>query len=73
MLYIADTFNNKIKALDLGDGVSRTLAGGASDVLCEPGGLTVAGDYLIVADTGNHRIRVIHRRSFEIGDLHVLD
>ena len=62
-LYIADTFNNKIKAIQLSDGTVTTLTGGTTDILCEPGGLCRAGDFLIVADTNNHRLRSVHRRT----------
>lgn len=56
-LYIADTYNNKIKALAFGTMETRTLFGdGLPATLCEPGGLAVAGGKLLIADTNNHRI-----------------
>ncbi len=66
-LYIADTYNNKLKRLDLAAGRVTTFAGtgaaGAEDgrqaTFDEPGGLSIAGDTLYVADTNNHAIRVI--------------
>jgi sugar lactone lactonase YvrE len=68
-LYVADTYNNKIKVIDLSDRACRTLAGtgepGQSDgpaaaaTFDEPAGLAVASGKLYVADTNNHRIRVI--------------
>ena len=65
-LYVADTYNNKIKVIDLADSTCQTLAGaheaGASDDpprFDEPAGLSLAGDRLYVADTNNHAIRVI--------------
>ncbi len=65
-LYIADTYNCKIKELDLEKQVIRTIAGtgehGRQDdpaQFDEPGGLSVAGGKLFVADTNNHLIRVI--------------
>jgi sugar lactone lactonase YvrE len=68
-LYVADTYNNKIKAIDLNKVAIRTIAGtgkpGNDDkagTFDEPGGLTVAGDKLLVADTNNHRIRSIDLR-----------
>ncbi|MDP2315826.1 MAG: DUF255 domain-containing protein [Pseudomonadota bacterium] len=67
-LYVADTFNHKIKSVDLRGGGIATLCGGPGE-LSEPGGLVVAGDYLIVADTNNHRLRVAHRGSGEIRTL----
>ncbi len=69
-LYIADTYNNKIKRLDLASGSCETIAGsgqvgrqdaekGRQASLNEPAGLSVAGDQLYVADTNNHLIRMI--------------
>ncbi|HEY2159554.1 MAG TPA: NHL domain-containing thioredoxin family protein, partial [Isosphaeraceae bacterium] len=65
-LFVADTYNNKIKVIDVADRSIKTLAGspkpGASDnppLFDEPGGLSVGGDKLYVADTNNHAIRVI--------------
>jgi sugar lactone lactonase YvrE/thiol-disulfide isomerase/thioredoxin len=65
-LYVADTYNNKIKVIDLAQNTCQTLAGalqsGASDDPArfdEPAGLSIAGDRLYVADTNNQAIRVI--------------
>jgi DNA-binding beta-propeller fold protein YncE len=65
-LYVADTYNNKIKKVDLKSGGVATLAGdgkhGADDSPArfnEPAGLSAAGGKLYVADTNNHRIRVV--------------
>ncbi|MEL6345371.1 MAG: alkyl hydroperoxide reductase [Myxococcota bacterium] len=70
-LYIADTFNHKIKTLRMRDGQVTTLAGGDPQTLSEPGGLDRAGDFLIIADTNNHRLRIAHRETGEIRDLEV--
>ena len=52
-LYIADTFNNKLKRLDPATLDVTTVAEGLS----EPGGLAVTQDgRLLVADTNRHRI-----------------
>ena len=74
VLYIADTYNHKVKAVDLAelDGASGTVRafagagkpgradGGAAEALFhEPGGLSHHGGKLFVADTNNHRIRII--------------
>ncbi len=37
-LYVADTFNHKVKRIGLGSGETRTVAGGDPSVLNEPGG-----------------------------------
>lgn len=65
-LYIADTYNNKIKVCDPGKREVRALVGsrqpGSSDTapsFYQPGGLSVAGDDLYVADTNNHQVRVV--------------
>jgi thiol-disulfide isomerase/thioredoxin len=68
-LFIADTYNHKIKTLDPGTGDVRAFAGtgaeghvdGAADVaqFYEPGGISATGGMLYVADTNNHAIRRI--------------
>jgi thiol-disulfide isomerase/thioredoxin len=70
MLYVADSYNNKIKVIDLKSRDVRTLAGtrggGSTNdppQFDEPGGLAVVGDELYVADTNNHAIRVVNRKT----------
>lgn len=65
-LYIADTYNHKIKRLDPATGEVRTLFGagsgwrdGAEPLFYEPGGLDVVGGVLYVADTNNHAVRAV--------------
>ena len=62
-IVIADTYNHKLKLLDLTGEKVTTLAGGGrtgsdeSDTrLNEPGGLAVLGDDIFIADTNNNRI-----------------
>lgn len=69
-LYVADTYNNKIKEVDLQKGTVRTIAGtgepGHDDKAAtfdEPAGITFAAGKLFVADTNNHLIRTI-----DVGD-----
>lgn len=67
-LYIADSYNHKIKTLDPASGTVKTLIGsgnaGASDglfdtaELYEPEGLAFGEGKLYIADTNNHLIRV---------------
>jgi thiol-disulfide isomerase/thioredoxin len=67
-LYIADTYNHRVKVLTT-DGRVRTFAGdgqpGAADGapdrarFYEPGGLSATSAHLFVADTNNHAIRRI--------------
>ena len=68
VLYVTDTYNNKIKTIDPASGDTRTLVGsktaGRTDdppAFNEPGGITAAGGKLFVADTDNHLVRT--RRS----------
>ncbi|MBI4717517.1 MAG: redoxin domain-containing protein [Planctomycetes bacterium] len=64
-LLVADTYNHKIKVVDPGGRSAKTLYGtgapgtetpGYKPAFNEPGGLSVAGDKLYIADTNNHRI-----------------
>ena len=65
-LYVADTYNNKIKVIDPASGDTQSLLGattaGRTDnppAFDAPGGLSVADAKLYVADTDNHLIRVV--------------
>ena len=70
-LFIADTYNHKIKQLDPRTGTVKTFAGtgkpgqadGAAPTFYEPGGLAVARGLLYVADTNNHAVRVVDLRT----------
>ncbi len=66
LLYVADTYNNKIKIVDPKHATSTTLAGtgepGAKNdppQFDEPTGLAYAAGKIYVADTNNHAIRTI--------------
>ncbi len=66
LLYVADTYNNKIKVIDPAQATCRTLAGTGEPGLAdappqfdEPAGLAYAQGKLYVADTNNHAIRTI--------------
>ncbi len=68
-IYVADTGNNMIRSIVISSGVVKLLAGisnpGSADGdsatarFNAPRGMTTDGDYLYVADTGNHMIRKI--------------
>jgi sugar lactone lactonase YvrE len=69
-LYVADTYNNKIKVIDVQQRACATIAGsgkagnqdaseGAKATFNEPAGISAAGGKLYVADTNNHSIRVV--------------
>lgn len=73
-LVVADTYNHKIKIVDpaarssrtiLGNGKPGTRTEASGPAFFEPGGLSVAGDELFVADTNNHRIVRINLKSHE--------
>jgi thiol-disulfide isomerase/thioredoxin len=65
-VFVADTYNHKIKVIDLQSGRTSTWVGGgrgdkdgAQAQFYEPGGLSIAGGKLFVADTNNHKIKVV--------------
>ncbi|XP_049785489.1 NHL repeat-containing protein 2 [Schistocerca cancellata] len=73
-LYVADSYNHKIKAISISTNFCKTFAGsgksgdsvgpigGNSVQFSEPGGLCVSSDAskIYIADTNNHSIKVIH-------------
>ena len=73
VVYVADTYNSKIKAIDLKTEAVTTfigLAKGAKEApLNDPCGLSIAGSKRDVADTNAHRIRVIDLKTKEITTL----
>ncbi|MES2793595.1 MAG: hypothetical protein V4719_28540, partial [Planctomycetota bacterium] len=75
-LYVADTYNHKIKVIDIAQRSSKTFLGkrmagvkNASDEFSEPAGLSIAGEKLYIADTNNHRVRVYDFESQELSTL----
>lgn len=79
LLYVADSYNHKIKIVDPKSKQCRLLAGTgkAGDTLAprfaetsfnEPGGLCVAegGTMLYIADTNNHQIKVLDLETKEV-------
>jgi sugar lactone lactonase YvrE len=74
-LYVADTYNSKIKVVDPLKRSCTSLLGGKAEgwltnsVLSEPGGLSIAGDKMYVADTNNHRIRIVDLNTKAISTL----
>ncbi|MBI2472241.1 MAG: redoxin domain-containing protein [Planctomycetes bacterium] len=79
LIYIADTYNHKIKVVNPADNTSRTFSGnghagyvdGKDPQFYEPGGLCFANDTLYVADTNNHAIRVIDMKTKEVSTLQI--
>jgi DNA-binding beta-propeller fold protein YncE len=73
-LYVADTYNSKIKVIDPAKQSCSTFLGGKTNgstqtLFSEPGGLSFAGDRLYVADTNNHRIRVVDMKTNAVSTL----
>jgi thiol-disulfide isomerase/thioredoxin len=73
-LYVADTYNSKLKVIDPVQRTCSTFLGEgpgwrAGPAFDEPGGLSFAGDKLYVADTNAHRIRVVDLKTRSITTL----
>jgi thiol-disulfide isomerase/thioredoxin len=75
-LYIADTYNNKIKVCDPASRTVKTLSGDGQPGdtndpprYYQPGGLSVAGSTLYVADTNNGHIRAIDLKTGQVRTL----
>lgn len=75
-LFIADTYNNKIKKIDIRNRETTTIAGdgkpGKQDApsqFDEPAGISYARGRLYVADTNNHAIRVINLKNNQVNTL----
>src|SRR5262249_58928504 len=78
LLYVADSYNHKVKEVDPGQDKARTLLGDGQSGdrddpprFFEPGGLSVAGETLYVADTNNHRIRKVDLKSGQVTTLEI--
>ncbi len=73
-LYVADTYNNKIKKISPKDKKTETIFGtgeagfkdGKGAQFDEPGGVTVAFGKLYIADTNNHAIRVADLKTGQV-------
>lgn len=78
-LWVADTYNHKIKRIDpstgncltmLGDGTAAHQDGqGTKAQFSEPSGLSAIAAYLYVADTNNHAIRRVALDTLEVTTL----
>jgi sugar lactone lactonase YvrE len=64
-LYVADTYNSKLKTIDLASREVKTFLGGEAEgwlttpTFSEPAGIAYADGKLYIADTNAHRIRVV--------------
>jgi DNA-binding beta-propeller fold protein YncE len=78
-VFIADTYNHKIKLLDPATRTVKTFAGngkpGQKDGLAasfyEPGGLAYANGKLYIADTNNHAIRTLDLATKRVATLKI--
>jgi thiol-disulfide isomerase/thioredoxin len=78
-VFIADTYNHKIKLLDPAARTVKTFAGtgkpgqkdGAQASFYEPGGLSLAAGKLYVADTNNHAVRVVDLATKRVSTLKI--
>jgi DNA-binding beta-propeller fold protein YncE len=74
-LFIADTYNSKIKVYDPKAGTLTTFLGGeptgwfTPPLFNEPAGLSYANGKLYVADTNAHRIRIVDVKSKKVTTL----
>ena len=76
LIYVADTYNHKIKVVDPTTSEITTFLGdapgwrdGTEPLFYEPGGLDFAGGKIYVADTNNHAIRIIDLESKSVATL----
>ena len=79
VLYVTDTYNNKIKRVYpatreacgfIGTGVAGDVDGPADEAqFHEPAGLSIANGKIYVADTNNHAIRVADLETMKVGTL----
>ena len=75
---IADTYNHKLKFLDLEKGLITSIAGNGQPgrritntgraQLNEPGGIAILGQLILIADTNNHRILAYDLKSKQVHD-----
>ncbi|MBN2092841.1 redoxin domain-containing protein [candidate division KSB1 bacterium] len=77
VLYLADTYNHKIKTIDPKTQTAKAFAGsgqgyrdGEKPQFYEPSGLTVLNGKLYIADTNNHLIRILDLKK---GNVETLD
>ncbi len=78
-VYVADSYNQKIKRIDPATGRIDSFAGsgdaelrdgvGEAAAFWEPGGLSLAEGKLYVADTNNHALRVVDLKTRQVSTL----
>ena len=77
-LYVADSYNHKIKKVDLKTRKSTTFLGNGKRGVtvkparfAEPGGVSIGGDILYIADTNNHRICTVDLKTGTLAQLEI--
>ncbi len=78
-LYVADSYNHKIRIVDLKTGEVTTFLGTgkagkdlkAAVQFSEPAGLSISRDQLYIADTNNHRIVVVNLKDKSATELKI--
>lgn len=81
LLYVADTYNSKIKVIDPESLESTTFLGGVEagwrdgrdPLFDEPGGLSISNGKIYIADTNNHVIRTADLESGEVSTIVLVD
>lgn len=81
LLYVADTYNSKIKVVDpetrestaFGGGDESGWRDGVNPLFDEPGGLSFGDGRLYIADTNNHVIRIADVESGDVSTLVLID
>ncbi len=79
LIYVADTYNHKIKVVNPVDNTCIIFAGdgqpgftdGKEPRFYEPGGLSFAKNKLYIADTNNHAIRLVDMKTKEVSTLQI--
>lgn len=71
VLYLADTYNHKIKKLDLKTLTVSTVVGGDKVELFEPSGLAHHNGILWLADTNNHRVRKLDLKTNTLSNFEI--
>ena len=68
-LWVADTYNHKIKLVNPRTGECKTVLGNGK--FSEPSGLSILNSNLYIADTNNHAIRQVNLNTLEVTTLKI--